>query len=198
MNILALFGLLATGISDPQGILAKVDAFLGQPDFTSAFHSRDAWTYHQKSCIGQGGSGPCDEMDSRMDVEIGSDAKLTTSVGDHATNVQSITRENWCEWLGNTVRIEIAGLNSSGFAVSVDQIETSTATVEVNGQTQVLESRKISLTGNNSGSITSREVLEVVNGLPGIAQLVFLKKTSASFFGGGVDTLSLTTFHREK
>lgn len=184
---LSAFSVFARTISDPNGVLPKLDAFLGAANFTEAFHFNDYQMVENSNCS-SGSEETCQSLYSiARVVQVTEDDATIASVNlDGSEEFSQLKRSDYERAQGNPLRlfeilnqIAIQSMKltwTSIREVKVDYLGRVMPAVEVKGEIELCEANDCSVFPVSA---------EVVKGVPFLAMMknitLDLKVAKSSF-----------------
>jgi hypothetical protein len=161
------FSVLAQQISDPNGILARADQFLGPQSFQKNFVQGMKYTQvfddhtEDPQIINY-------EIQSVKDDNGGA----ALIVGTH-NNQMNVTAANWNSWSGNMIRAVLSAVSGGGFGqIAVMDAHSGQMQVKLDGQMKTVDVFTVHATAKNQIGMTMDETMTVTPALAGYAQLI--------------------------
>jgi hypothetical protein len=181
--------------NDPDNLLQKLDEYLGDPDFDSAFKEGNKFTAKNTSCVGS--VNKCDSGVLRIEVKRnGADEAFLNFYSGENTNPGSksvIKRSDWAALHGSFVRGEIAMAESLGQTVTIDSLVPAQANIKVNGVLKTIQAMEIQFSVSNITGKNSVLKFKINRDLPGIGQRAY-REANTRFIGTNKDTSELLSF----
>lgn len=176
LSIILLITSTAFGSTD----LSTLDSFLAADRFETAFQNGDLAVVEKKSCV----ASICDRFQVTFKVtsvnEI--EAQVRTEKSDGTLIAEtSVSKTDWENSLHNRLRSQIQSMESYGFVVEVQSIDPAQTTIQINGQSQNIETRLVTLLGRSGAGMTTTQKFEISSGIGAIAQ--FLRSTEKKTVG---------------
>jgi hypothetical protein len=192
-SVLASFSSFAQQISDPQGLLAKSDQFLGAQPFAQNFVQGMKYTMSFKDCIS------CREerfihyaIDSVASDGQGHSSATIVTVG--TQEKITMPEDFWNGINGNMIRAVIYHVAQGGFGnITVVDAHDGQMDVKLNGEMKSVATFTLHATAKNQLGMTEDETMTVTRDLFGYAQLITW--TEKQWVGGSY-TRTMTEFSR--
>ena len=174
--------------------LSQVDTFLQGDTFDAAFHNGDLSVIETKSCIGAFCDSPYDTQFSIKSVSPDQALCLGAKMDGSPISQVTILGSDWRAMSQNRIRFEIHSLELGGFKVTLNGINSSSATVVLNGNSKTVPTRVVRLEARGAAGLTIQETVEVASGLGGMGQLVSKVVDHGTM---GTDTFTVLRIVRE-